>query len=73
MSGYRNRPADIGKTRHGKKNGARSVAISQMRGSSIARVAGKCCGRFKFHVSCCCFFSKGSVFIDEDIETEGVK
>lgn len=41
---YRNRPVDIGKTRRRKKNAARSVAILQMRGSSIARVAGKCCG-----------------------------
>lgn len=44
-SNYRHRPLNLQKMRSKRENAARSAAISRMRGSSIARAAGKCCGR----------------------------
>lgn len=41
---YRNRPVNLEKVRSRRENAARSAATSRMRGSSIARVAEKCCG-----------------------------
>lgn len=43
-SNYRNRPMNLQKIRSKRENAAQSAAISRMRGSSIARAAGKCCG-----------------------------